>query len=40
MSILRAVQIAFLSALAFAFASSVASLTAYACGVMGSGGLC
>jgi hypothetical protein len=41
MSIRRAIQIvAFLSALAFAFASPVASNTAYACDPMGSGGLC
>jgi hypothetical protein len=41
MSIRRIVQIvAFLSALAFAFASPVASGTAYACDPMGSSGFC
>jgi len=41
MSIRRIVQIiAFLSALAFAFAAPVASSTAYACDPTGSSGLC
>ena len=41
MSIRRFVQIiAFISALAFAFASPVASSTAYACDPTGSSGLC
>ena len=41
MSIRRAVQIvAFLAALAFAFASPVASSTAYACDPHGSTGFC
>jgi hypothetical protein len=41
MSIRRIVQIiAFISALAFAFASPVASNTAYACDPHGSSGFC
>jgi hypothetical protein len=41
MSIRRLIQIiAFLSALAFAFASPVASSTAYACDPHGSPGFC
>jgi hypothetical protein len=41
MSIRRFVQIiAFISALAFAFASPVSSNTAYACDPQGSGGFC
>jgi hypothetical protein len=41
MSIRRVIQIvAFLSALAFAFAAPIATTTAYACDPMGNGGLC